>query len=1151
MQRGNGRQRRPDIFPYAVLLGVCLVALIAVLSTAHDPVVPAAMPTENAAGQVGGTGAFDVELTTANAIYSWDDIPFESDTFVYMRSRVFEFVEYLPGTGTFIVNGQCHPGATQQQYSHRFGMYIITDGGQVIGKRDVCLDTSTARAGDPCGGTFARCSNIKSTVLPLGGNLFIQETTDRATIGRGRPPVLYERTSNGVTMVDRLPVVDDETLADGELAGLGSIAIANGRMIGVAGVKNGNTKNAIYALPSLDLITTFDKEYTPVVGVGEYIITRKTGQIPFIYEVYKMPSAGTAKPTLVSTFTGQSVDGYLIDTLNPERIGLTLKSASGKRFVIYTAGPNGFVEESSRPVPARWGNTMNRDNGAMAGEYIAYGRCPSTSTNAATIRESCRLFVEKDGVDLTVEQPPVSNGKRRYVKSVAISDTGKLLIATTDFTAGDATMTLADLYLYDIRGFDDSTDTEPACKLVGIACGDNADCCSGICNQGWCSLTDVECENDLWCGLNERCESGTCVSAPIATAQFVEETATCAAGFNPFFCRTPITYTSEGTGYIQLWREGGAPYDCTPAGATVTKNVIATRQPRTYVLYAATDCEPENADKRTALDTITVRDDTTIPDPIEDPVCNEGQHLDENGACVPDDTTSTTVDHQLSDGQSFSDISFTLPTRPQISPDGKYAVYVQDAITDNTYDLWSVPLAGGDPIRLSRAQTQNLKPEFKISSDSRKVVYIADQDTAGVPELYSVPITGGAPIKLNMDFYAVRGKVDDFLISPTSERIYYRADGDVNNVIELWRVDINGGPSTRLNRNIAVNYDVFQYQIAKNPDGTDQVIYRVGRTVQGGHELWSVPGTGSSRTAFKINTAFLVPGALVSGPYYQISEDGSTAAYLSDAINEGNFDLYSVSVVGGPSVRLNGELNGRETVKDDFLISPDGNTVVYRSDERIDNIEELYSVPTRGGTITKLNGPLTSNGDVDTYAISPDNQYVVYTADQDQDSFNELYSVPIHGGTPKKLNGPLVRGTTVPYPIGGNVRTYRITPDSTRVIYIADQDVDDRFEIYSVPINGGTPTKLNTPQSSNVQEFQIADNSAVVVYGAHQGTGSIYSVPSAGGTPTKLNGRTTTTSDVILTYLGHPMFSIAPNSNDVIYIANGTQHTDLHVATIG
>ena len=52
----------------------------------------------------------------------------------------------------------------------------------------------------------------------------------------------------------------------------------------------------------------------------------------------------------------------------------------------------------------------------------------------------------------------------------------------------------------------------------------------------------------------------------------------------------------------------------------------------------------------------------------------------------------------------------------------------------------------------------------------------------------------------------------------------------------------------------------------------------------------------------------------------------------------------------------------------------------------------------------------------------------------------ELYSVLLGGGSPIRLN-PLL-------PFGRNVDWFQISPDSSRVLYIADQDTAGVLELY-------------------------------------------------------------------------------------------------------
>ena len=117
-------------------------------------------------------------------------------------------------------------------------------------------------------------------------------------------------------------------------------------------------------------------------------------------------------------------------------------------------------------------------------------------------------------------------------------------------------------------------------------------------------------------------------------------------------------------------------------------------------------------------------------------------------------------------------------------------------------------------------------------------------------------------------------------------------------------------------------------------------------------------------------------------------------------------------------------------------------------------------MPIGGGAGVKLNGLLPAGGNVDYsgFAISPDSARVVYSADQQTDEVYELFSVPIGGGPVTKLNGPLTAG-------GGAYRP-AISPDSTRVVYIADQQVNDVWELFSVPIAGGTVTRLSGPMTA-------------------------------------------------------------------------------------
>jgi dipeptidyl aminopeptidase/acylaminoacyl peptidase len=187
-----------------------------------------------------------------------------------------------------------------------------------------------------------------------------------------------------------------------------------------------------------------------------------------------------------------------------------------------------------------------------------------------------------------------------------------------------------------------------------------------------------------------------------------------------------------------------------------------------------------------------------------------------------------------------------------------------------------------------------------------------------------------------------------------------------------------------------------------------------------------------------------------------------------------------------------------------FQISPDSRTVVFTADKDTDDITELYAVPITGTAAIKLNPPLVAGGEVlgSRFAFTADSQFVIYLADQEVENRVEMFRVPVGGGQAVKISPPLVAG--------GNVTDFKLDPDSGRVVYVADQAANEVFELWSVLGAGGGMAKLSGPfvTGGNVGIFRIDPLSDRAVYSADQETDGkyeLYSVPLTGGTPVKLN----------------------------------------------
>jgi Tol biopolymer transport system component len=286
---------------------------------------------------------------------------------------------------------------------------------------------------------------------------------------------------------------------------------------------------------------------------------------------------------------------------------------------------------------------------------------------------------------------------------------------------------------------------------------------------------------------------------------------------------------------------------------------------------------------------------------------------------------------------------------------------------------------------------------------------------------------------------------------------------------------------------------------------------------------------------FRLYATTLASGATVDlGPVpeyprvqLRISPDSVWVVYLTQTFGaEPGDELYAVPLAGGEPVRLDDRAVHSGPVAD-YLISPDGSAVVYRA--RTDSAMELFSVAIGGGTPVKLNAPLVANGnvehsndeegtDIPPYQISPDGDTVVYHADQAVDHRYELYAVPIGGGTAIRLNGDLAPSRSVLSLQDVNLRATFITSGGT-VLYLAEGDLA-RVDLYRVPIGGGSPVKLNL--ALDVIRYAVTPAQTAAIYSTAT---TLDRVALAGGTPVQL---VTGGASVLL---------ISPDGERVVYIA--------------
>ena len=125
-------------------------------------------------------------------------------------------------------------------------------------------------------------------------------------------------------------------------------------------------------------------------------------------------------------------------------------------------------------------------------------------------------------------------------------------------------------------------------------------------------------------------------------------------------------------------------------------------------------------------------------------------------------------------------------------------------------------------------------------------------------------------------------------------------------------------------------------------------------------------------------------------------------AYLSDQQTINSTSSIRPRQNGQDNLNVSGSLvpGGRVTVFYDWVRARTApNPLVFMAAKDTPPTVELYVTADNGQTTTKLSGSMVSGGNVTGFAISPNGRFVAYRADQETKGMFELYTVPIGGGT--------------------------------------------------------------------------------------------------------------------------------------------------------
>lgn len=218
-------------------------------------------------------------------------------------------------------------------------------------------------------------------------------------------------------------------------------------------------------------------------------------------------------------------------------------------------------------------------------------------------------------------------------------------------------------------------------------------------------------------------------------------------------------------------------------------------------------------------------------------------------------------------------------------------------------------------------------------------------------------------------------------------------------------------------------------------------------------------------------------------------------------------DLHRYFKASGELVQVNTQSLSSETVVD-YATTKNGD-IVFVAAQVEGGPRELYLAPADGTAPVKLSSTLTQGGNVEAgIALSKDGTKAMYRADQDTDERSELYVVDLSKpGTTTKVNGPLIASQEV-------LAGHSFSGDGSKAVYLASDGAEgytDAFVVdLSSPGNATMVADASTFQGSGgVWDAKLDNTGDKVVYRGPRDTSGreeLYAASVASpASPTKLS----------------------------------------------
>jgi len=390
-------------------------------------------------------GSSVVELASTDPIYTMDDIPFS-----FAQSAPFQDVHYLPA-GYFVVAGDLNINVSvgSQGTWLGAGQYVFDEDGGFVGQQHIAYD-ARGQVPTACGEGV----HFQSTSVDIvSASSFVRTPSSEATDGQvfELPPLLYDVSANGVSLQSK-PTLTPTGNNDCQLernyrntAVVGDTALVIEESYG--GPPEGD-RNVMLSLPGFDEVgeTTVVNcagqpapAVTPYLAVGDLVLARTheysdtnpvTGntlpctdvggldlyafQSSSLERVHRLfePNEYIRESGGDVEITEPDVTVTAVDATNPRRVAIAVSTPEGQVVMIVSVANDGSVSERVVDIPG----VVLGGRVALSGPYLA------------AVTTTGDLYLEEDGVELTVPAPPPDQNGIDNLFGIGLSASGTMLL---------------------------------------------------------------------------------------------------------------------------------------------------------------------------------------------------------------------------------------------------------------------------------------------------------------------------------------------------------------------------------------------------------------------------------------------------------------------------------------------------------------------------------------------------------------------------------------------------------------------------------------------------------------------------------------------------------------------------------------------------